>query len=174
MKIQMLSQQHSVANSQKINNNDESKGEDDSFDSYQENMDKNFNQLGHRQRRRSSYGKKSKSGQPSFSLDILHDFQYKSSCKEVTKLYRAANKLIKTLYAARTAMLVGDDNRAILCYNEVASIFLDKNFAELGTHKQDNKNIAICYNNIACIYGNQKEYEKQDLYFDKAIQIAIE
>jgi len=39
MKIQMLSQQHSVANSQKINNIDESKGEDESFDSYQENMD---------------------------------------------------------------------------------------------------------------------------------------
>ncbi len=71
-------------------------------------------------------------------------------------------------------MLVGDDNRAILCYNEVARIFLDKNFAELGTHKEDNKNIAICYNNIACIYANQKDFEKQDLYFDKAIQIAIE
>ena len=54
-------------------------------------------------------------------------------------------------------MLAGDDNRAILCYNEVASVFFDKNDTEkkkaLGIYKQDNKNIAICYNNIACIYA---------------------
>ena len=41
-------------------------------------------------------------------------------------LYRAANKLIKTLYIARTAMLEGNDNTAILNYNEVANIFLQK------------------------------------------------
>lgn len=41
-------------------------------------------------------------------------------------LYRAANKMIKTLYIARTAMLSGNDNTAILNYNEVASIFLEK------------------------------------------------
>jgi hypothetical protein len=44
----------------------------------------------------------------------------------VTKLYRAANKLIKTIYIAHTAMLQGDDNKAILNYNEVASIFSEK------------------------------------------------
>ena len=74
------------------------------------------------QRRRSSGRRKSTKGGIS-SLDVLHDFQYKSSCKEITKLYRAANKLIKTLYVARTSMAAGDDNRAILCYNEVASVF---------------------------------------------------
>jgi hypothetical protein len=60
------------------------------------------------------------------TLDVLHDYLNKESCKEVTQLYRAANKLIKTLYIARTAMLSGDDNKAILNYNEVASIFLEK------------------------------------------------
>ena len=61
------------------------------------------------------------------------------------------------MYVARTAMLAGDDNRAILCYNEVASVFYDKKNSEknegLGIQKQDNKNIAICYNNIGCIYA---------------------
>jgi hypothetical protein len=57
------------------------------------------------------------------TLDVLHDYQNRESCKEVTSLYRAANKLIKTLYIARTAMISGDDNKAILNYNEVASIF---------------------------------------------------
>jgi len=32
--------------------------------------------------------------------------------------------LIKTLYAARTAMLMGDDNRAILSYSEAAILFI--------------------------------------------------
>lgn len=71
-------------------------------------------------------------------------------------------------------MLTGDDNRAILCYNEVASIFFDKKNKHFADHKQDNKNIAICYNNIACIYAKQREFEKRDLYFEKAIQIAME
>ena len=57
---------------------------------------------------------------------MLQDYQGKESCKEVTQLYRSANKLIKTLYIARTAMLAGNDNAAILNYNEVASIFLEK------------------------------------------------
>ena len=41
-------------------------------------------------------------------------------------LYRAANKLIKTLYIARTSMLAGNDNTAILNYHEVASLFLER------------------------------------------------
>ena len=56
----------------------------------------------------------------------MQDYQGKESCKEVTMLYRAANKLIKTLYIARASMLQGDDNTALLSYNEVASLFLDK------------------------------------------------
>ena len=30
----------------------------------------------------------------------------------------------------------------------------------LGIQKQDNKNIAICYNNIACIYTKQRDFDK--------------
>ncbi len=97
-------------------------------------MDRHFLHGGNLTRRRSS-GCKNKTAQISTSLDVLHDFQYKSSCKEVIKLYRAANKLIKTLYVAKTAMLSGDDNRAILCYNEVASIFYDKKDKHLGDQK---------------------------------------
>jgi hypothetical protein len=56
----------------------------------------------------------------------MHDYLNKESCKEVTQLYRAANKLIKTLYIARSAMVSGDDAKAILNYNEVANLFLEK------------------------------------------------
>ena len=56
----------------------------------------------------------------------MHDYQNQESCKEVTMLYRAANKLIKTIYIAHIAMLQGDDNKAILNYNEVASIFMER------------------------------------------------
>ena len=59
-------------------------------------------------------------------LIVLHDYNSKSGFKEVIQLYRSANQLIKTLYAARTAMLMGDDNRAILSYSEVARLFISR------------------------------------------------
>lgn len=59
-------------------------------------------------------------------LNVMHDYNSKSGFKEITQLYRSANQLIKTLYAARTAMLMGDDNRAILSYSEVAMLFISK------------------------------------------------
>jgi hypothetical protein len=74
-------------------------------------------------------------------------------------LYRAANKLIKTIYIAHTAMIQGDDNKAILNYNEVASIFSEQK--KIKVEKEDikevsyvsqNKNLSVCYNNIACIH----------------------
>jgi hypothetical protein len=46
---------------------------------------------------------------------------------EVTKLYRAANKLIKTLSLAKTSIQEGNDNTALLSYNEVAHLFLERN-----------------------------------------------
>jgi hypothetical protein len=58
-----------------------------------------------------------KSGNINKGLIVLHDYNSNSGFKEVTQLYRSANKLIKTLYAARAAMLMGDDNRAILSYS---------------------------------------------------------
>ena len=39
------------------------------------------------------------------SIDVLQDYQARESCSEITKLYRAANKLIKTLSLARTSMI---------------------------------------------------------------------
>jgi hypothetical protein len=75
-------------------------------------------------------------------------------------LYRAANKLIKTLYVARIAMLSGDDNKALLNYNEAASIFNEKNEQPNDKKKYFNTSLAICYNNIACIHAKQKEYFK--------------
>lgn len=74
-------------------------------------------------------------------------------------------------------MLAGQDNTAILNYNEVASIFLEKK-ESLEQHYDDysyldssplSKNLAICYNNIACIHARQKEYLKQNLYFERSI-----
>ena len=114
---------------------------------------------------------------------MLHDYQSKKSCKEVTQLYRAANKFIKTLYLARIAMISGDDNTAILNYNEVASILLERKDAEGEDGKKGrgdrgrreyNQNLAICYNNIACIHAKQKDYAKQASYFNRSIQIAID
>ncbi len=67
-----------------------------------------------------------KRGNINKGLIVLHDYNSKSGFKEVTQLYRSANQLIKTLYAARTAMLMGDDNRAILSYSEVARLFISR------------------------------------------------
>jgi hypothetical protein len=45
---------------------------------------------------------------------------------EVTKLYRAANKLIKTISLAKLSIIQGNDNVALLSYNEVAHLFMEK------------------------------------------------
>lgn len=76
-------------------------------------------------------------------------------------MYRAANKLIKTMYLARQSILTGNDNVALLNYNEVASLFLAGK--TLKHDKQSDKqameqNLAICYNNIGCILLKQKNY----------------
>jgi|LauGreDrversion4_2_1035121.scaffolds.fasta_scaffold90723_2 hypothetical protein len=55
-------------------------------------------------------------------------------------------------------MLMGDDNRAILSYSEVANLFLfkgkqKKDVLKLENEKEeyDNAKIGNCFNNIACI-----------------------
>ncbi|TNV85752.1 hypothetical protein FGO68_gene15317 [Halteria grandinella] len=63
-------------------------------------------------------------------IDVLQDYQGNESCMEVTKLYRAANKLIKTLSLAKTSMLQGNDNLALLNYNEVANLFKERNIIQ--------------------------------------------
>ena len=57
-------------------------------------------------------------------------------------------------------MLSGDDNKALLNYNEAASIFNEKNDKPNEKKKYFNTSLAICYNNIACIHVKQKEYFK--------------
>lgn len=42
---------------------------------------------------------------------------FTENCYEVTQLYNAANVFMKTLNVARTAMLSGSDNKALLNYN---------------------------------------------------------
>ena len=63
--------------------------------------------------------------------------------------------MIKTLYIARTAMLSGNDNAAILNYHEVASLFMDS--AKL---TMVSNNVAICYNNIACIHAKKQDFKQ--------------
>lgn len=72
-------------------------------------------------------------------MNVLQDYQGNESCKEVAMLYRAANKMIKTLHIAKTAMLSGDGNAAILNYNEVATIFLERN----STSKNNNLSLSL-------------------------------
>lgn len=92
-------------------------------------------------------------------------------------LYQAANKLIKTLYVARTGMAKGNDNAALLSYHEIAYLFLDhhtlkkekscwekfgRKINEQESNIPINKNLGICYNNIACIHAKKREFDKQN------------
>lgn len=81
--------------------------------------------------------------------------------------------------------MAGNDNMALLSYNEVASFFLDKNILK---HEKSpkisgeperakfgvNKNLGICYNNIGCIHLKQKNFKLQYKYLARAIDIAEE
>ncbi|TNV85829.1 hypothetical protein FGO68_gene14428 [Halteria grandinella] len=70
-------------------------------------------------------------------IDVLEDYQGNESCMEVTKLYRAANKLIKTLQLAKTAMQQGNDNIALLNYNEVANLFQERSIIQQSKEKNE-------------------------------------
>ena len=84
---------------------------------------------------------------------------YKQSCKEVNNLYLAANQLIKTIELARTSLLEGNDNSALLNYNMVAELL------------KDPKQASICYNNIACIHLRLREFDKHHVYCQQSIDI---
>ena len=58
--------------------------------------------------------------------------------------------MIKTLYIARKSIVRGNDNKALLNYNEVASLFKEEDHS---------KNLAICYNNIGCIHLKKKDFK---------------
>ena len=63
-------------------------------------------------------------------------------------------------------MMQGNDVTALLNYNEVASIFKQKKETLERSGMQNiknqplSKNLAICFNNIACIHARQKEFQK--------------
>ena len=59
--------------------------------------------------------------------------------------------------------MTGNDNMALLSYNEVASLF---------KKGDQSKNLATCYNNIGCIHLKKKDFKTQYKYFSRAIQIA--
>ncbi|TNV85843.1 hypothetical protein FGO68_gene7215 [Halteria grandinella] len=75
----------------------------------------------------------------SSKVDVLQDYQGRESCMEVTKLYRAANKLIKTLSLAKSSIMQGNANTALLSFNEVAHLFLERNIAEAAAKKSNQK-----------------------------------
>ncbi|TNV85546.1 hypothetical protein FGO68_gene11413 [Halteria grandinella] len=127
-------------------------------------------------------------------VNVLQDYEGRESCMEVTKLYRAANKLIKTLTLARTSMVQGNENTALLNYNEVAYLFTEKtanatgqtslNNTELSINLDGTKNISqnssgslvsnnlgICYNNIACIYAKKGNVVRMKHFFKESIKI---
>ena len=47
-------------------------------------------------------------------------FTFKKTQRELNKLYEAANVFVKTLRVAKQAFIAGDNNKALLNYNEIA------------------------------------------------------
>eukprot|EP00347_Sterkiella_histriomuscorum_P003975 403362221 len=90
------------------------------------------------------------------------NFEYKKTQRELNQLYDAANLFVKTLRVAKQAFLVGDHNKALLNYNEIAQ--------SLGKESQK---LGICYNNIGCIHLNLKD-RKPVVYFENAVRMQEE
>lgn len=70
--------------------------------------------------------------------------KYKDRNKEINQLYLAFSNLIKTIKVARTSLMEGNDNQALLNYHEVAFIFEKK--------IPNQSKLASCLNNLGCIY----------------------
>ncbi|TNV85841.1 hypothetical protein FGO68_gene299 [Halteria grandinella] len=208
-KIDMLSKQHSKLNRKKMLGPNKSKATNESLKTQEidqtmmvNNLDATFLNISMNTRNQIIQNEVETK-----KVDVLQDYQGKESCIEVTKLYRAANKLIKTLSLAKTSILQGNDNTALLSYNEVAHLFAERhqsqqedlkskkakaknqwqyqpagdqsievteeNIAKPLTVKELglSSNLAICYNNIACIHAKKRNFMKQNLYFEEAIRI---
>ncbi|TNV85795.1 hypothetical protein FGO68_gene11749 [Halteria grandinella] len=194
-RIDMLSKQHSKLNRKKMLGPNKSKNSNESLKT------KDASYLNTSMNNRNVNEVETK------KVDVLQDYQGNESCMEVTKLYRAANKLIKTLSLANTSIQQGNDNTALLNYNEVAHLFAERHQAQQSANvpkrtKNSNQwqyqpavdqsievteenivkplnlkqlglssNLAICYNNIACIHAKKRNFMKQNLYFEEAIRI---
>ncbi|TNV85710.1 hypothetical protein FGO68_gene10425 [Halteria grandinella] len=201
-KIDMLSKQHRNALKRKINVTKSAR----SYESLKtQEIEDQFTD------RRLSTRQSSNTAQSEEQLkkvDVLQDYRGNESCMEVTKLYRAANKLIKTITLAKTSIIQGNDNAALLSYNEVAHLFqerhqedvrdnstikkvrrptsyitkeekslelvdqlFDNSIKKVQPRNEMSRNLAICYNNIACIHAKKKNFTKQNLYFSESIRI---
>lgn len=82
------------------------------------------------------------------------------NCKEIGDLFDQANILVKTINVARMAMLKGNDNQALLNYNQLACI---------NSTSVDRKQ--ICYNNIGCIHLRMKNKKMPTKYLEEAIEM---
>ena len=74
-------------------------------------------------------------------FNIMSNYEHKN--QEINELHLTFSKLSKIVVVARNSLNQGDENEALLNYNEVAKIFKDmKNFENYGK----------CMNNIGCLY----------------------
>jgi hypothetical protein len=78
-------------------------------------------------------------------FDIM--LNYKARNKEINILYLEFSNLAKTIKVARESLYEGDENKALLDYHEVASIF--KKFGNI-------EKFSSCMNNLGCIYLKKK------------------
>jgi len=72
---------------------------------------------------------------------------YKPRNKEINILFLEFSNLAKTIKVARESLYEGDENKALLDYHEVASIF--RKFGNL-------EKLSSCMNNLGCIYLKKK------------------
>lgn len=102
---------------------------------------------------------RNKNGKNNKVVNVMSDYNKQSH--EIDELYRAFSKLTKCIMIARTALLTGNENSAILHYSEAALVFKEqKNYVNLG----------ICYNNIGCLHLRMRDFAKAIRYYEEAIR----
>lgn len=72
---------------------------------------------------------------------------YKPRNKEINLLFLEFSNLAKSIKVARESLYEGDENKALLDYHEVASVFKKLNNME---------KFSSCMNNLGCIYLKKK------------------
>ena len=70
---------------------------------------------------------------------------FRQNCEEIGNLFDQANILVKTINVARMALMKGNDNQALLNYNQLAYIL------------RSSERKQICFNNIGCIHLRFKD-----------------
>ena len=93
-------------------------------------------------------------------FDLMLNYEERNN--ETNELYLAFSKMAKTIKFARTSLVQGDDNKALLKYHEVAEIFADlENMEKNGS----------CHNNLGCIYLKKNQYEMASIFLSESIRI---